>query len=79
MNLINTDKLYIGIKQVKRMLSSDTAECVFIAKDANTQLTCDLVQMAMAKSVPVSFVPTMRELGKLCQIDVGAAAAVIIK
>ncbi len=79
MNPESMEKLFIGVKQVKRVLRAESAEQVLIASDAENQLVAEIVQLAVAKSVPIHYVPTMKELGKYCQIDVGAAAAVIIK
>lgn len=79
MNTQTSRKMQIGIKQVARVLSAQNAESVLIALDADSAKIHDIVQMALAQSVPIQYVPTMKALGELCQIDVGAAAAVIIK
>lgn len=72
-------KLKVGIKQVSRALSEGKAEQVLIAKDADARLVSDLIRLAEENSTEIVYVDTMRELGKACKIDVGAATAVIIK
>lgn len=73
------EKFQIGIKQVSRALRDDRAMAVFVAIDAEVNVTHRIVELAKEKSVPIHYVATMNELGRFCHIDVGAAAAVIIK
>ena len=61
----------VGIKQLKKALQAGRVLRVFLAKDADPQLTGELCR----QGVPVAWVATMAGLGKACAIDVGAAAA----
>lgn len=72
-------KVKIGLKQVSKALSDGLALQLFIAKDADPLLTDALINLAQNHSTEIIYVDTMRELGKACKIDVGAATAVIIK
>lgn len=68
-----------GSKQVMRALEQDLLKKAYIAMDADQKLR-DMITAACAKNdVPVKTVPTMKELGKACCIEVKAAAAGILK
>lgn len=79
LELNDSDRLKIGIKQSIRALNEDLAQTVYIAKDADATLTETLVKLSEAKQVPVIYAESMKALGKACQIDVGAATAVVLK
>ncbi len=68
----------IGVKQTVRALERGTVSVVYIARDAEERVVRDLRALASAKRVPVNHVEFMDELGKVCGIDVGAAAAAIL-
>ena len=69
----------VGAKQAKRALRDGRAVRLFMAMDADPRLLQPLVQEAVNRQVPVSQVPTMKELGASCGIAVGAAVAVLTK
>lgn len=72
-------KKVIGIKQSIKAISSGQGDIVYIAKDADEKLIHQIHELAIENSVEVIFVDTMQQLGKLCGIDVGASATVILK
>ena len=69
----------VGAKQVKRALRDGRAARLYIAVDADPRMLQPLVQEAVNRQVPVSQVPTMKDLGAACGIAVGAAVAVLVK
>lgn len=69
----------VGAKQVRRALKDGRAARLYMAMDADPRLLQPLVQDAVNRQVPVSQVPTMKELGLACGIAVGAAVAVLTK
>ena len=69
----------VGAKQVRRALKDGRAVRLYMAMDADPRLLQPLVQDAVNRQVPVSQVPTMKELGQSCGIAVGAAVAVLTK
>lgn len=79
LELGDSDRLKIGIKQSMRALNENLASTLYIAKDADAALTLELLKLSEARCVPVVYVETMKELGKACHIDVGAATAVVLK
>lgn len=76
---LQTQKKIVGIKQSTKALNQDKIEILFIAEDADHHLIQNMKQLAAVKNVKVVDVDSMRELGKACGIDVGAAVAGILK
>jgi large subunit ribosomal protein L7A len=68
----------VGIKQLRRALKENTCTKVFLAENAESRITAPIVQQCEQSGVAVEWVPTMRELGQACEIEVGAAAAGIL-
>ena len=69
----------VGTKQVLRGLKSGTLAKVYVANDADTFLYQRIVRAAESAGVPVVRVPTMKELGLLCGVEVASAAAGIAR
>lgn len=69
----------IGVKQVTKAVQKSRADAVFLADDADDRMTQPLLHLAGELDVHVVHVPTMQELGKACSIEVGAAAAAVLK
>jgi large subunit ribosomal protein L7A len=72
-------KKVIGAKQTLKAIKLGDAKIVYIAEDAEQKVTKPVVETCKQNSVEVVFVPTMHELGKMCDIDVGAATACVLK
>ena len=68
----------VGAKQVKRALKDGRAVRLYMAMDADPRLLQPLVQEAVNRQIPVSQVPSMKELGASCGIAVGAAIAALV-
>ena len=69
----------VGAKQARRALAAGRAVRLYVAMDADPRLLQPLVQEAVNRQVPVTQVPSMKELGASCGIAVGAAVAVLTK
>lgn len=76
---LETCKKVVGTKQVKRAILNNGVETVFIAKDAEERVVRDIKKLCSEKSIDIVYVDTMKELGKLCGIDVNAANAALLK
>ena len=76
---LKTEKKVVGIKQLRRALTDQTAELVFLAKDADPALTEPLMAQCREGGVEVVSDVTMAELGKACGIAVSSAAAAIVR
>jgi large subunit ribosomal protein L7A len=69
----------VGAKETKKALQKGRAVAVYLAADAEERVTGPLRQLARETGVETIDVPTMAELGRICGIEVGAAAAAVLK
>ena len=79
LNELCTREKIVGIKQLRKALKNGTAAKVFVALDADPKLVGPIVDSCQESDVPVEEVPTMAELGKACEIEVGAAVAALLR
>lgn len=75
--LTNSDKV-VGVKQARRALASGRAKRLYLAKDADPQLTQPLADEAGKRGVEVVWAESMKALGRACGIAVGAAVAATV-
>ncbi len=78
-NIIDTSKLVIGKKQSLKALESNNVEKIYIAKDADSFVTKDIVSICEQSGVEIIYIDSKKELGKLCRIEVAAAVVALIK
>jgi len=71
--------MVIGTKQTKKAIEQGKAQEVIVAKDADDKVTAPIISMCRDRGIAVVPVDSMRELGKACGIEVGAAAVAILK
>lgn len=76
---LKDNKKTVGIKQSIKALENGEAKVVFIAKDADEKVIGRIKDLCNADTVEVVYVENMKQLGKACSIEVGAAAACILK
>ncbi|MCR3758023.1 ribosomal L7Ae/L30e/S12e/Gadd45 family protein [Clostridium felsineum] len=69
----------VGMKQSLKAINEGKAELVYIAKDAENELFQTVEKLAKEHSLQIVYIDTMKELGKLCNIDVEASTAVVLK
>ncbi|MFA7502806.1 MAG: 50S ribosomal protein L7ae-like protein [Anaerovoracaceae bacterium] len=69
----------VGIKQTIKALEQGKAAEVIVAKDADPRYTTKIVSLSQEKAVEVSYVDSMKKLGKTSGIEVGAATVAILK
>ena len=50
---------------------------MFVAKDADPRITARIVNLCKKMGVKVTYIDTMKQLGKACGIEVGAAMAAV--
>ncbi|TFJ92880.1 50S ribosomal protein L7ae-like protein [Lentibacillus salicampi] len=70
-------KLIIGTKQTLKAIRHGTVSEVFIADDANRQITQKVESLAHEMSVPCHRVDSMQKLGAACGIEVGASTVAV--
>lgn len=72
-------RVVVGSKQLRKALESGRAECVYLAENADPALTEPLALRCQEAHIQITWVPSMAELGRACGIEVGAAAAAVLK
>ena len=71
-------KRVVGTKQVLRSLKAGTLSRVYVAEDTDVFLFQRVTKAAREANVQVIRVPSMKELGQACGVEVDTAAAGII-
>lgn len=69
----------VGSKQTLKALQAGVATVVYVALDAEQRVIGPVRRLGELHGIPVIEVKSMSELGRLCRIDVGAAAAAVLK
>lgn len=69
--------LIVGYKQVLKALNAKNCKKLFIAEDCSQNIYDTLKKSAL--DTPLVTVTSMRELGAMCEIDVPASCAAIIR
>lgn len=69
----------VGAKQTVKAIKNGSVKAVYIAKDADNKLLQSVKILVDENSLELVYINTMKELGKLCGIDVGAATAATLK
>ena len=67
----------VGLKQTLKSIEQKEAVEVIIAQDADQAIITKVLLICQENDIPVSYVDSMRKLGKTCGIDVGAATVAI--
>ncbi|MBP3411739.1 MAG: ribosomal L7Ae/L30e/S12e/Gadd45 family protein [Oscillospiraceae bacterium] len=75
---LKTANKVVGIKQLRKALTSGAAKKVFLAEDADPMLTEPIFRICLETQTNVVYVQTMKQLGAACEISVPAAAAAIV-
>jgi large subunit ribosomal protein L7A len=70
-------KLRIGLKQTIKSIEQQEADEVIIAKDADPQVIAKVLHICQEHYILITYVDSMRKLGKTCGIEVGAAAVAL--
>jgi large subunit ribosomal protein L7A len=75
---LQAQPISIGTKQTTRMVELGHALEVFVAKDADPRITLKIINLCKKMGVKVTYVDSMKQLGKACGIEVGAAMAAVV-
>ena len=73
------NKIIVGSKQTVKALKACEVMELVIAKDADAKVTAELMRTAREMKTDITYVDSMKKLGKACGIAVGAAAVAITK
>lgn len=71
-------KKIVGAKQVIKHIKSKAAAKVYVAKDADTHITQQIIDLCTENDIEIIYFETMKELGNFCEIDVGASTACLV-
>lgn len=71
-------KVVVGAKQLKKALLGGRAKQVFLAQNADPAITDPIVDLCRQHSIMPIWVCSMADLGSVCGIEVGAAAAAVV-
>ena len=70
--------MVVGARQLKKAVKAGRAKYVFLAENADPAVTQPLEELCAANHIQFTWVPSMAELGRVCGIEVGAAAAAVV-
>lgn len=70
-------KVIIGTKQTIKAMNNGEVSEVFVAEDAAPHITSQVLEVAKRLNIPYGLVESKKQLGKACDIDVGASAVAI--
>jgi large subunit ribosomal protein L7A len=77
--VLQANQIIIGTKQTVKALKSGCVVELVVATDAEQNVIAKVVQTAKDMNVPISYVDSMKKLGKACRIEVGAATVAITR
>lgn len=69
----------VGTKQTLRAAEHGLAVMVIIARDAEARVTRQLETVCHQRGIPVREFESMKALGRVCSVEVGAASAAILR
>ena len=76
--LKNSNKT-IGIKQSLKAVEIGNVQTVYIARDAEEKVVGGMKELCAKNAIEIIYVENMKQLGKACGIDVGAAVVCVLK
>ncbi len=77
--VLQASNVIIGTKQTVRALKDGKVQELVVATDADPKVTNRIIQKAKELEVLVTYVDSMKKLGRACGIEVGASAVAIIR
>ncbi len=79
LNELQNSKKVVGFKQVIRAVEKNNALKVFLAEDVSPNVYEKIVEICKVGNLEIEYADTMKQLGNICNIDVPAAVAAIIR
>lgn len=77
--VLQANKIIIGTKQTVKALKDGKTKELIVASDVEAKVITNVVNLAHEMNIPVTYVDSMKKLGKACGIEVGASAVAIIR
>lgn len=72
-------KKAVGVNQTTKTIKSCKARTVYVARDAEPKVVRPIEDLCSQNNIELIYVDTMKELGAMCGIDVGAATVALIE
>ena len=69
--------MIVGLKQSKKAVEAGEASCAYVAHDADSDVVTPFLVLCQQMNVTVERSCDMKELGKLCKVEVPTAVAII--
>ena len=63
-DIIEQKGFVVGIKQVKKLVNDNNCKVLYIAIDADTDVTNEVIDLCKEKHIEIKYVDTMKELRK---------------
>ena len=76
--MFENEKFKTGFKEVLKAVSENNVKKLFIAGDSSQSMQ-DKLTAKIASDCEILYIDSMKDLGKMCGIDVGASCAAILK
>ena len=76
---INLENIVCGIRQTKKLIAKNMAECVFIAIDADAHIFNEMNELCKRSGIKTDISHTKQELGDLFKLEVACAVASLEK
>ncbi|NMB33509.1 MAG: 50S ribosomal protein L7ae-like protein [Clostridium sp.] len=73
------NKKTVGLKQSMKAIEKMAAKEILIAKDADERVVGRIKDACTKNNIPIVYVDTMKQLGKACDIEVGAAVVCLLR
>ncbi len=72
-------KLSVGVKQTLKAVEAEEVLEVIIARDADPHYVAEIISLSKENEIKITYVESMKKLGKSSGIEVGAATVGILK
>ena len=76
---LKNGKKTIGLRQSQKAVEEGLVNVAFIARDAEEKVIRNIKELCENSSIEIIYVDNMKQLGKACGIEVGAAVACLLK
>jgi large subunit ribosomal protein L7A len=76
---LKNGKKTIGLRQSQKAVEEGLVNVAFIARDAEEKIIRNIKELCENSSIEIIYVDNMKQLGKACGIEVGAAIACLLK
>lgn len=78
-NVLNKERLMVGYKQTLKALNENKVNTVYLAQNCADKIRLAVEEAASKTDASLIYMDSMRELGAMCGIEVGASCAVLLK